>query len=79
MASAHGALHEMVVTGFKRRVRIVAPANGSERFCSGDCAPIVGVKGGDIGSRSFAASQSSSANFGDVCQHLYSHTTRSAF
>ena len=60
IASAHGAAAEMVETGFSLRDRIVASSYGSLLLAT----PVrCGVFGGVGGSRSFAASQSSSANY----------------
>lgn len=67
MASLQGELVGTVVTGLRRREAIVAPWNASlieaERVrVSGD-EGWFGVIGGVGGRRSFAASQSSSANY----------------
>ena len=59
MASAQGEEAVIVVTGLRRRVRMVAPWKGS-------CLEVgeEGLDGGVGGSRSLAASQSSSTNLG---------------
>jgi hypothetical protein len=68
IASSHGDDAEMVVTGLRRREAIVAPAKGSFARRVGDMGAVccsAGVRGGVGGRRSFAASQSSSANYLD--------------
>lgn len=62
IADARGDVDGIVVTGFRRRVRIVAPANGSLDFEGGRDGDGGWVAGGVCGRRLFAASQSSSAN-----------------
>jgi hypothetical protein len=61
MASEQGEVEGMVVTGLRRSDAIVAPANGSLALRVGE-AGSAGVSGRLAGSRSFAASQSSSTN-----------------
>jgi hypothetical protein len=59
----------MVVTGLRRREAIVAPANGSLARRVGDMGAVCCSGGGTAGvggRRSFAASQSSSANYSNV-------------
>lgn len=62
IASAHDEVLDMLVTGFRRREAIVAPAKGSLAFSVGETGRS-GVSGGVGGKRSLAASQSSSINY----------------
>jgi hypothetical protein len=63
IASEHGDVETMLVTGFRRRDAIVAPANGSLARSVGEVGT-AGCSGGGVGgSKSFAASQSSSTNY----------------
>lgn len=61
MASEHGEVSAILVTGFRRSDAIVAPAKGSFARRVGDTGSL-SVAGGVGGSRSLAASQSSSTN-----------------
>ncbi len=69
MASAHDESANTVVTGFNLKVRMVAPWKGS---FDEPCPFIIGlegvVDGGVGGNKLFAASQSSSTNYGSVRQ-----------
>ena len=61
VAVERGSVEVIVVTGLRRRVRIVAPAKGS--FGKEEEGEGGAVGGGLGGRRSLAASQSSSTNF----------------
>ena len=63
MASEQGELEGMVVTGFRRKVRIVALKNASEGLAVERVGEGGFVGGGVGGRRSLAASQSSSTNY----------------
>jgi hypothetical protein len=66
MASAHGDVEAIVVTGLRRRDAMVAPEKGSLARSVGEIGlvgSVGGVSGGVGGRRSFAASQSSSTNY----------------
>lgn len=68
MASEHGEVEITVVTGLRRRVRIVALAKASLGLLAVKLGDGGLVGGGVGGSRSFAASQSSSTNYD--CQRI---------